>query len=555
MLIVTLGLVGRVFYLMIIDRHFLLGQGDARSLRIVSIPAYRGMITDRNGAPLAISTPVTSLWIDPEDFNPTQDELKQLGSLIQMDPSEIKELATKNQDKSFAYLTRGLDPYIGVQVRELNIAGIYFQQEFRRFYPEGEVSAHLLGFTNIDDVGQEGIELAYDSWLTGIPGKKRVLKDRLGREVANLDLIKPAQPGRNLVLSIDRQIQYVAYTELQKAVNFFHAQSGSIVLMDVNTGEILAMVNQPSYNPNNRPSSDDKGLFRNRAVTDVFEPGSTVKAFSVSNALMSGKYKPDTLIDTRPGYFYIGRKRVRDDDNNGVLTVMGVLQKSSNIGVTKMTLSLEPDSLWQLLHKVGYGERTQSGLPGESAGTLAHHHPWRPFTLATLSFGYGLSVTTLQLARAYTILASGGIKRPVSLLKLNNSPSGEQVLDPKIAHRVVDMLQSVVEEGGTAKLANIPGYSVSGKTGTVQIAVPGGYLRDHHIAIFVGMAPKTKPRFVAAIMIKDPKGPHNEYFGGQVSAPVFSRVMGAALRIMAVPPDNLVSQTKKEGTYESSNTP
>ncbi len=297
MLLIACGLLGRMFYLMILERHFLLGQGDARSLRTVSIPAYRGMITDRNGYPLAISTPVASVWLDPEDFKPTDSQLRSLASFTQLKTQDIQHLVTTNQNKEFIYLVRGLDPYIGDEIRELGIPGVYLQQEFRRFYPEGEVTAQLLGFTNIDDIGQEGIELEYNNWLAGIPGKKRVLKDRYGREVASLDLIKSAQPGHNLVLSIDRQIQYIAYTELQKEVNTVHAQSGSLVMMDVQTGEVLAMVNQPSYNPNNRPSTDNGG-FRNRALTDVFEPGSTTKSFSVSNALMSGKYKPSTLIDT-----------------------------------------------------------------------------------------------------------------------------------------------------------------------------------------------------------------------------------------------------------------
>lgn len=535
-------LLGRMFGLMIVDRPFLLGQGDARSMRIVSIPAYRGMISDRNGYPLAVSTPVVSVWLDPADFQASQDELHQLSDLVQLPMHSILQIAKQNKNKEFVYLVRGLDPYIGTQVRNLNIPGIYVQQEFKRFYPEGEVTAQLVGFTNIDDRGQEGLELQYNDWLQGIPGRKRVLRDRYGREVAGLDLIKSAQPGHNLVLSIDRQIQYIAYTALQNAIQYFKAESGSVVVLDVKTGEILAMVNQPSFNPNARPDIDD-GSFRNRSVTDVFEPGSTVKAFTIANALLSGQYRPDSLIDTRPGYYYIGNKRVRDDANYGVLTLTGILQKSSNIGASKVTLSLPPDSLWQLLDKIGYGHKTESGFPGESAGVLIHHHPWKPFILATMSFGYGLSVTNLQLAHAYSVLASGGIKRPVSLIKIDQAPKGKTVLDPKIARQINEMLQSVMAKGESGELANVPGYRVAGKTGTAHLAIKGGYAKNHYMAVFAGIAPVSDPRLVVTVAIKDPKGPNNEYFGGQVSAPVFAKVMGAALRILAVPPDNLTANT------------
>lgn len=540
-LLIFIGLIWRVYDLMIVERNFLLGQGNARSLRIVNIPAYRGMITDRNGSPLAISTPVISVWLDPQDFETEPAQLHALANLVQVPENIISNLVQHSQKKEFVYLARGLDPYLSQYIRQLAIPGVYIQQEFRRFYPEGEVTSQLLGFTNIDDKGQEGLELQYNDWLQGTPGKKRVLKDRYGREVANLDLIKPAQSGHNLVLSIDRQIQYIAYTELKKAVELNKAQSGSAVVLDIKTGEVLAMVNQPSANPNAKMNIQQGG-FRNRTVTDVFEPGSTMKAFSVANALMFGHYKPDTIIDTRPGYYYIGSKRVRDDANYGVLTVTGVLQKSSNIGVSKMTLTLPPDSLWQLLHRIGFGDKTNIGFPGESSGVLIHHKPWRPFILATMSFGYGLSVTNLQLAQAYSILASGGIKKPITLLKQDESPAGTRVLPTNIANTVIDMMQSVVEKGGTATSANIPGYNVSGKTGTAQIAGPGGYQKNHHVAIFAGLAPLSNPRLIVTVEIKDPRGPHGEYFGGQVSAPVFAKIMGAALRALAVPPDNLTDK-------------
>jgi cell division protein FtsI (penicillin-binding protein 3) len=535
LLVVLLGLIGRIVDLMIIDRLFLQGQGNARSLRTVSIPAYRGLITDRNGEPLAVSTPVDSIWVDPKTFTASAKELASLAQLLNLSAEDIQHQITSNSKKEFLYLKRDLNPYTGSQIKNLAIPGVFLQREFRRYYPEGEVTAQLVGLTNVDDQGQEGEELAYNRWLAGVPGKKRVLQDRLGRVVDNVGLIQEPQPGRDLALSIDSRIQYLAYRELETQVRDVHAQSGSVIVMDAQTGEVLAMVNQPSYNPNDRPSIHD-GRFRNRAVTDVVEPGSTMKAFSVANALESGKYKPNTIIDTRPGWWTVLGKRVRDDNDNGVLTVTGVLQKSSNVGVSKMTLSLSPLSFWEVLKRTGFGQLTDSNFPGESSGVLVKDRIWRPFALATMSFGYGLSVTSIQLAQAYTMLAAGGIKRPVSLLRIDSAKTSERVIPLPIAKELLTMMLSVVEKGGTAPQAKIPGYTVTGKTGTARMVGPHGYEKNHHVALFVGIAPASKPRLVVSVVIKDP---HGHYFGGEVSAPVFAKIMGGALRILNIPPDDL----------------
>lgn len=539
LLIAFLGLVWRMVDLMVIDHTFLQDQGNARSIRIVDIPAYRGMITDRNGEPLAVSTPVDSVWIDPKQFIASAKELNELAGLVGIAPDDIQSLVDSNKQREFIYLKRGMNPYVGPEVKDLNIPGVFIENEFRRFYPEGEIAAQLVGLTNIDDIGQEGEELAFNQWLSGIDGKKRVLQDRMGRIIADVDLIQAPQPGRDLTLSIDRRIQYLAYLALQEQVASTHADSGSLVVLDVKTGEVLAMASVPSYNPNDRPKIHD-GRFRNRAATDVFEPGSTMKPFSVSNALMTGNFTPNTIIDTNPGYIIVDNRRIDDDDNYGVLTVTGVLQKSSNVGVTKMTLTTPPTSLYNLLHKVGFGQTTSSGFPGESPGILENRARWSPISLATISFGYGVSVTDLQLAQAYSILANGGIKKPVSLVKVNNAPVGERVMPQKIAHEVLMMLETVVEKGGTATQASIPGYTVAGKTGTSRIIGPNGYELNHHTAVFAGIAPVSNPRLVVVVMIRDPKGTGAVYYmGGEVSAPVFAKVMGGALRLLDVPPDDL----------------
>jgi cell division protein FtsI (penicillin-binding protein 3) len=542
-IIILIGAVVGVFLrladLMIVHKDFLLNQGEARSVRVINVPAYRGMITDRNGYPLAISVPVVSIWVNPLELDVSTQQLNKLAQFLEMSAETIREKLKTNNKKTFLYLKRGLTPYLASRIEDLKIEGLYLQRGLRRFYPDGEVTAHLIGLTNVDDQGQEGIELQYNDWLGGMVGQKRVLIDRLGNVIANLDLIRQAVKGHNITLSIDRRLQYVAYRYLNQAILENKAQSGSVVLMDTNTGEVLAMVAQPSYNPNDRPKNLDSS-YRNRAVTDVFEPGSTLKAFSVANALISGRYTPSTPVDTNPGSLIVDNKRVVEIDghNYGLLDVAGVLRKSSNVGVTKLTLSLPPPSLPALLSKLGFGERTDSTFPGESTGVLPKHPHWHNFALATLSFGYGISVTTLQLAQAYSVLANQGKKIPVSLLRLDAPSKGKQIISPKIAQEMVSMLQSVSEGvGGTAGEAKIPGYHVSGKTGTARMVGPHGYLSDRHNAIFVGIAPSTKPRLVMAVVIQDPR--NGKFYAGQVAAPVFAKIMGEALRILNIAPDNI----------------
>ncbi len=534
LILCLLGLTWRMVDLTRLDQAFLKNQGNARAVRTIDIPAYRGMITDRNGEPLAISTPVESVWANPQDFDFQNNQLTKLASLLDLNEQDMIALIKKAGEREFIYLKRGLDPSIAAQIKTLNIPGVNLQQEFKRFYPEGEITAHLLGFTNVDDQGQEGLELEYDGWLHGVAGKKRVLRDRLGHIVQDLATIREPRPGRNLVLSIDSRIQYLAYRALKDAVTDNKAKSGSIVVIDPLSGEVLAMVNQPSFNPNSARKIHDSH-YRNRAITDVFEPGSVIKTFSIASVLDSGKYTPLSTVNTSPGHFLIDGNPVRDEHNLGVISVTQVLQHSSNVGMSKMTLALPPQQLWGLLHRVGFGERTDSGFPGESAGVLVNHRIWRPFVLATLAFGYGISVTPLQLAHAYSVFANNGKLVPVSLLRINENPKAKQVMDANIAQQMLTMLKAVVATGGTGTRADIQGYSVAGKTGTAQIARPGGYEKHHHIATFVGIAPTNNPRLVVVVMIKDPGA--GVYFGGLVAAPVFAKVMAGALRILNVPPD------------------
>ena len=536
LLIMGLVLVWRLVYLTVIDQSFLRTQGNARTLRTISMPVFRGIITDRNGQPLAVSTPVQSVWIDPNDFSADEKQYHALASLLLMSEPVLKQrIHDQPTNSAFLYLKRQINPSVANQITALGISGVHLQQEFRRYYPEGEVTAQLLGFTNIDDQGQAGIELAYNNWLSGKTGKKQVLVDRLGQVVEDMSVLKAANMGHNVTLSIDRRLQYLAYRELKKAVVDSQAQSGSVVILQPQTGEVLAMVNYPSFNPNQR-FRDSSANQRNRAVTDVFEPGSTMKTFSIVSALESGQYKPDTKVRVSPGWLHIGKNTVRDERDLGTIDLTSILQHSSNVGIAKVTLSLPPEQLPNLLNKVGVGRKTTSGFPGESAGTMQSIAPWQKFSLATLAFGYGLSMTNLQLAQAYAILAANGVKYPVTLLRVDKQPHGDQVLTPAVTKETVDMLESVVRPGGTATRAQIKGYRVAGKTGTVRLLGPHGYEKDHHIALFVGMAPVSNPQFVVSVVIRDPK---KNYYGGYLAAPVFSQIISNALRIWAVSPDKL----------------
>jgi len=530
------GIVWRLVDLNVVDRAFLLKQSQARILRTLHIPAYRGMITDRLGTPLAISTPVESVWVNPKLFHASQQQLNQLAQLLHLPAHYILRRTKKVPGREFVYLKRRNSPQVAKQIKALDIDGVYFQREYKRFYPEGEVAAHVVGLTNVDDAGQEGLELAYNHWLAGQPGKKEVLKDRLGHIISTLAITKVPQQGRNLTLSIDHRIQYLAYSTLKHVVDKYHAQAGSVVVLNAKTGEILAMVNQPSYNPNNRPKDHD-GRYRNRAVTDTFEPGSTMKPFNIAFALQSGEYKPSSTINTNPGRMKVGGYTIKDDGlNYGVINLTQVLQKSSNIGAAKILMSLQPQLYWRLLRQMGFGEPTRSGFPGEENGSLLPRRVWYPSVVATLAYGYGVSVTTLQLAHAYSILADHGLNRPVSFLKLDNVPAGVEVLNPDVAKEVLTMLETVVKKGGTGTRAQVPGYRVAGKTGTAYIAGPNGYNKHRYISSFVGIAPVSHPELVVAVVIRDPKGQH---FGGIVAAPAFSKIMGGALRILDIMPDNL----------------
>lgn len=536
-LAVVLGLIVRMIDLAVVQRHFLQGEGDARALRVINESAFRGMITDRNGYPLAISTSVFSIWMNPKELTMDASSMHSLATLLGMKSKDIQLILQRNKNKNreFIYLKRQVPPPIAKEIKSLHIPGIYLQQDYKRFYPEGEVAAHVIGFTNIDDHGQEGLELAYNDWLSGVSGKERVIKDRTGRVIDNVQQLQKQKPGNDLVLSLNRRIQYLAYRELLDGVKKNVAVSGSVVVLDVKTGEILAMVNQPSYNPNNMGSGLPKDYLRNRAVTDVFEPGSTMKSFSVATALESGKYEPDSMIDTTPGWIRIGNHTFHDEHLKGVISLTQILQYSSNVGMSKVILTLPPNQLWNLLHRMGFGESTGIGFPGEQTGRLANRPVWKPQALATLSFGYGISITPLQLAHAYATLANDGIKVPLSLIRVNKPPLGERVVDEKIAHNMLDMLRSVLEKGGTGTPAQVPGYTVAGKTGTAWISANKRYEKHRYTSSFVGIAPASHPRLVVAVIIHDPQG--KQYYGGYVSGPVFEKIMEGSLRILNVPPD------------------
>ncbi len=540
---VAFMLVWRAIDLHVVSKEFLKTQGDARYLREVSEPADRGMILDRNGEPLAISTPVVSVWANPKELIKVRHEWVRLCVELNLDINELQQQLADYANKEFVYLKRHVIPEIAERVTKLDIPGVFLTREYRRYYPAGEVTAHVVGFTNIDDVGQEGVELALDETLRGTPGSKRVIKDRLGRVVEEIEQVSLPRHGEDVVLTIDRRIQYLAYRELKSAVARHRADAGSVVILDAVSGEILAMANQPSYNPNSRNNLQLEGL-RNRAITDVFEPGSTVKPFTVAAALESGKYKPHSIVDTSPGYYKVGRNVIRDFKNYGAIDVETVIQKSSNVGATKLALSIEPKTMWKVFSGAGFGETTGVSFPGESTGLLSDHYSWRDIERASLSFGYGLSVTPLQLARAYTIFANDGSLKLVTLLRnahlakdYSRYYRSEPVLNQQTVRQVRHMMEKVTSPGGTATDAQVQGYKVAGKTGTVKKSAAGGYLEDSYLSVFVGMAPATNPRLVMVVMIDEPRG--EEYYGGAVAAPVFSNVMTGALRLLDVAPDDL----------------
>lgn len=534
---IVFGLTLRMIDLSLVQRNFLLKQGQERSIRFKEIPAHRGMIKDRNNKLLAVSVPIASVWIDPGKFDSSSPQLNALANVLDLDAKKITDEYNKKKNKKFLYLKRHISPDLAQQVQALNISGVYLQQEYQRYYPEGETTVNILGFNGLDDQGQEGLELAYDSWLRGVPGKKQVIEDRLGNVVTDLGVVSDPEPGHDLILSIDKRLQYLVFTELKNAVDQYHAEGGAAVVLSTKTGEVLALVNQPSCNPNDRANMT-ASCARNRAVLDLFEPGSTIKAFTVASALESGKYTPNSFVDTNPGRLVIGKHTIYDDKhiNHGVLNVTQVLQKSSDIGVTKMALSLPAKNLLNMLENVGFGQTTQSGFPSEASGRLPKLSQLKSLTLATLAYGYASSVTALQLARAYTVIASSGILRPVTFLKADKPQEGQQVVSKKVAKQILAMLETVLDVGGTGTKAQIHGYKIAGKTGTAHIAATHGYYKDRYFSLFAGIAPATDPELVVVVMIKNPRG---LYYGGAVAAPVFANIAEESLRMLNIPPDNL----------------
>lgn len=529
------GLVARAAYMQVINTDFFQNKGDAYFVRAVDVPAHRGMILDRNGEPLAVSSPVDSIWVDPREFLNQRERWPQLATALEMTMAELEQKLTGRS--RFAWLRRHMAPSAAQRVLELDIPGVYARREYRRYYPDAEVTSHLLGFTDIDDAGQEGLEKAFEDQLRGTPGQKRVIQDRLGRVVAEVENLRAPQPGQTLTLSIDRRLQYLAYRALKTAVLENKANAGAAVIADVRTGEILAMVNQPAGNPNNRAELHGD-LLRNRAITDVCEPGSTVKPFTIAMGLESGKWTPSTRVNTAP--MRIGRYTVRDTHNYGVLDITHVISKSSNVGTSKVALSMPAERLWQLYKNLGFGVPTGvAGKSGEQAGVLRHFSKWAEIGHANHSFGYGFSLTILQLAQAYTVLAADGVRRPLTLIKREQplGPADERrVLSARAVRQVRAMMEEVVTRQGTGLKASVPGYRVAGKTGTAHKSIGGRYT-SRYFALFAGMAPASDPRLVMVILIDEPKS--GAYYGGTVAAPVFSATMGGALRLLNVTPDDL----------------
>ena len=533
-------LIGKTFDMQILRSEFYEKQGDARQLRTVDISANRGDIVDRNDEPFAVSAPVNSVWLNPKVAINHLDELAGVAKLLSIDVISLKQKIKRNTHREFLYLKRHASPALAEQAMALQVPGIALLNEYRRYYPSGEVAAHIVGFSDIDDNGQEGIELAFDKWLKGIPGKKRVIRDRLGRAFDDVERIKSAEPGKVIKLSIDKRIQYITYRTLKAAVLKHNAVAGSAVVLDVHTGEVLAMANLPSFNVNDRRQLQPLAV-RNRAVTDVFEPGSTMKPITMAAALESGRWKPFYKVETAPGYMTVKGNMIRDHKNYGDLDVGGVLEKSSNVGIAKIALAMDAEEQWSMYQKLGFGVVTGSGFPGEASGQLSLNALKNDFERASLAFGYGVSVTPLQLAHAYTAIAADGVLRPVSFLyaekNTGESVAGQRVMSAETARAVRKMMRRVISDKGTGKQADVANYSVAGKTGTVHKYIAGGYAEDRYLSIFAGMVPADKPELVMVVMIDEPR--NGEYFGGQVAAPVFSKVMSGAMRLLDIAPDEI----------------
>lgn len=520
--------------------EFLQKQGLARTLRMQSVPAVRGMITDRFGEPLAVSTPVASLWVNPPEVIANPESWSELARLMGVSEADFEQKLNRFARKEFMYIKRRLAPADAEKWLSKGIDGLYSQEEYRRFYPAGEVTAHLVGFTNVDEQGQEGLELAYEQWLAGQPGQKQVLKDRRQHVIKDIQLIQESKAGNDVALSIDLRLQHLAYKELKSAVKTHQATSGSIVLLDVNTGEVLAMANQPSFNPNDRSGLKLEAL-RNRAMIDQLEPGSTMKPLTMMAALETGRYHRESEIDANPGFLKVGQKTLLDPVNYGVMDLAKIIQKSSQVGITKISLDLEGDEIRNLFYRVGLGQDTGTGFPGESMGRLPAYENWQPIVQANYAFGYGLTLTPLQLAQAYSVVADSGFKKPVSLLRRDGDAESQSVVSPEVANAIVPMLAKVVEPEGTGTNAALVQYSSAGKTGTTHKVGAQGYADDRYKAIFAGFAPAENPRLVAVVVIDDPK--NGQYFGGEVAAPVFANVVEQSLRLMDVAPNAPASQS------------
>jgi cell division protein FtsI (penicillin-binding protein 3) len=523
----------RALYLQAVRTDFLQEKGDARYSRVLEIAATRGRILDRNGEALAVSTPVKSIWAIPADVDAGERERRKLAALLAVSKADLdKRLSDTSRD--FVYLKRQVAPETATAVQALQLRGIHDHREYRRYYPGGEVTAHVIGFTGVDDTGQEGVELAHQATLGGKPGSRRVIRDRLGQIVEDVESIRSAQDGTDLALSIDSKIQSLAYSALKTAVDQHRAKAGAIIAVDVRSGEILALANVPSYNPNNRARLTGAQL-RNRVITDLFEPGSTLKPFTVALALESGKVSPSTVVHTAPGRLTLAKYTIRDVHPAASLSVADVLARSSNVGAAKMALALPREAMWDLFRRVGFGAAPELGFPGAAAGRLRHYRSWKPVEQATMSYGHGISLSLAQLARAYTVFARDGELVPLTLVKSGAVVSGEKVLSAGTAQAVRVMLEAAVQPGATGPRARIMGWRVAGKTGTAHKQENGSYAADKYLASFVGLAPASAPRLVVAVMIDEPSA--GQYYGGAVAAPVFAQVMQGALRLLGVPHD------------------
>ena len=525
-------LLGRAFYLQGMNNDFLQAKGESRFVRVVDMPASRGAVMDRNGKPLAISTPVESIWASPSEMDVDDKVVVKLAAALGVDKKFVAERLA-DDSKNFVWLRRQLPPDQAARVMALKVPGVFQQREFRRFYPAGDVTAHVIGFTGMDDQGQEGIELAQQDALAGAPGQRRVIKDRKGRIVEDLESLKVPRDGKPLKLSIDERFQYLAHRELKAAVEGHRAKGGALVMLDAKTGEVLALVNMPDFNPNNRTNFKPAQM-RNRSVTDTFEPGSTFKPFAVAAALEAGIVKPSTVIATGNG-MTIGGHTITDTHPLAHMSVAEIIQKSSNIGTAKLALQLPSETLWNLYHELGFGSTPKTGFPGEASGRLRAVKTWKPIEQASMSYGYGISVSALQMARAYTLFTNDGVLLPVTFNKREADVIGKQIISATTARSMAAMLETVTQQGGTAIKGQVPGYRVSGKTGTARKLVNGQYSESLYLSSFVGYGPASNPRYIIAITVDEPSA--GKIYGGEVSAPVFSNVMSQALRMAGVPPD------------------